>query len=303
MRIPPNMTHASPDLPDVPPPAELTEVIDRFTALAALRREIAAAVPDAPVGMTFDPDLFAAGKPLLADAGPAELAPDFRLAAGLLLPRLAEIFPALAKDAAALAQAMAMGPRLAEPLVTALAQGSEEDVEALAAEMGVRPGALVFASREALSAVLRARARTLSPLADDVLWQQPACPVCGGPPDCGMLKEQSEPSEFLIAKSGRLYLHCALCGHQWRYPRLKCVACGEGEQEQLDVLFPAGRDRERIHVCRSCGHYLIVLNRVESTRDADLDTAPAAMIHLDAAAQARGYAPICDTPWNHLNSD
>jgi FdhE protein len=80
------------------------------------------------------------------------------------------------------------------------------------------------------------------------------------------------------------------------------VACGEGEQEKLDVLFPAGRDRERIHTCRSCGHYLIVLNRVETSRDTDLDAAPASLIHLDAAAQARGFTPICDTPWNHLDA-
>ena len=302
MRIPPDMTLTSPDLPDVPPPAELADVIARFTTLARLRREVADALPDAPVGVAYDPDRFATGVPLLADVGPEELTPDFLRAASLLLPRLAELFPPLSKDAAVLAQALAMGPRLAAPLLTALAMGGEADIEALAQEMDIAPGALVFCAREALAATLRARTRTLSPMTDDVLWQQPSCPVCGGPPDCGMLKEQREPSEFLVAKSGRLYLHCALCGHQWRFPRLKCVACGEGEQEKLDVLFPAGRDRERIHACRSCGHYLIVLNRVETSRDTDLDAAPASLIHLDAAAQARGFAPICDTPWNHLDA-
>lgn len=303
MRIPSDLTRLTPDLPDVPPPEPLAEVIDRFTALATLRREVAAKLPDDAVGVAYDPDRFAAGSPLLAEVGPAALAPSFLSAAALLFPELADIFPAVARPAHALAQALAMMPRLAEPVVAALAGGSEEDIAALAQEIDISPGALVFLAREALAAVLRAKARTLSPLADDALWQKPGCPVCGGPPDCGMLKEQREPSEFLVAKSGRLFLHCSLCGHQWRFPRLKCVACGEGEQEQLDVLYPAGRDRERIHACRSCGHYLIVLNRVETLAETDLDMAPAALIHLDAAAQARGYAPVCDTPWNHLDSD
>ncbi len=294
------MSRATPDLPDLPPPAQLAAVIDRFAALAGLRRKAAAALPDDAPGLAYDADRFAEGRPLLADTAPEALAPAFLQAASLLFPELGDIFPAQARDAACLGQALAMRPRLAAPLLAALAGGDEDDIVALADEIGIPPAALVFAAREALSAVLRARARTLSLLADDALWQRPSCPVCGGPPDCGMLKEQSEPTEFLIAKSGRLFLHCALCGHQWRFPRLKCVACGEGEQEQLDVLFPAGRDRERIHACRSCGHYLIVLNRVESARATDLDTAPAALIHLDAAAQARGFAPICDTPWNRL---
>ncbi|MEL7639340.1 MAG: formate dehydrogenase accessory protein FdhE [Solidesulfovibrio sp.] len=300
MRIPPNMSRARPDLPDLPPPAALSGIVDRFAALAGLRRKIAEALPGDAVGLAFDPDRFAAGTPLLAETPPAALAPEFLQAASLLLPELPDIFPALAGEAATLRQALAMRPRLAEPLTAVLAGGSEEDMRALADEIGLAPGALVFLAREALAAVLRARARTLSLLADDALWHKPTCPVCGGPPDCGMLKEQPEPSEFLIAKSGRLFLHCSLCGHQWRFPRLKCVVCGEGEQEQLDVLYPAGRDRERIHACRSCGHYLIVLNRVESVRDTDLDAAPAALIHLDAAAQARGFSPICDTPWNRL---
>lgn len=300
MRIPSDLPHLTPDLPDLPPPAELSAIIERFSALARLRRDIAAALPDDGPGLAYDPDRFAAGTPLLADTAPAAYAPAFLSAASRLLPQLAELFPSVARETHALSQALAMTPRLAVPLVAALADGSETDIAALAEAIGLSPAGLVFTARETLAAVLRARARTLSPLADDVLWQKPVCPVCGGPPDCGILKQQQEASEFLVAKAGRLFLHCTLCGHLWRFPRLQCPVCGEGEQDKLDVLYPAGRDRERIHACRSCGHYLVVLNRVESLRETDPDTAPATLIHLDAAAQARGFAPVCDTPWNRF---
>jgi len=46
-----------------------------------------------------------------------------------------------------------------------------------------------------------------------------------------------------------------------------------------------------------------VTNRVDSDAAFDPDAAPAALAHLDAAAQKRGYAPICATPWNQFGED
>jgi len=291
------------DLPEAPPPPGAAAVVATFAALALLRRETAASLPEPRPGIAYDPDAFAAGTPLLANVAPEEIEAGFLAAAALLLPGLAAIFPAIGREATGLSQTLARQPRLARPLLDAALGGLEDDLAALSDEIGLPAAALAFLTHEILAAVLRREAAHLAPLADDALWQKSACPVCGAGPDIGMLKEKPEQSEFLIAKAGRLMLHCSLCGHLWRFARLKCPACGEVEQDKLELLIPAGRERERIHVCTTCGHYLIVLNRVDSEIDLDLDVAPAGLSHLDAVAQAKGYLPLCPAPWNQFDPE
>lgn len=284
-------------------PAEATgldAILPAFSALAALRRETAAALPDWPLEIPHDPDAFAAGEPLLAALPAHRLAPGFLAAAELMLPRLGEIFPPLARETTVLGQALAMRPRAAEPLLSAYTDARLEDISLLAGEMGLDPRALPFLTHEILSAVLRRAAATLSPLADDALWQRASCPVCGSPPTMGMLKDKPDPSEFLISKAGRLMLSCSLCGHLWRFPRLKCPTCGELSHEKLDVLTVAEHPKERIHTCATCKHYLIVVDRVDQDEPLDMDVAPAGLAHLDAVAQSRGFTPICPAPWNQF---
>lgn len=300
MRIP----HApQPDLPDLPPPAEAASIAAPFAALARLRRDIAAGLPQGLFDVAYDPDRFAAGETLLAGADPAVLAPGFLAAAEALLPGLADIFPALARETAVLGQSLAQGPRLAGALLAGFFDDATEDFTALAEEIGLRPETLVFLTREIVATVLRGEAARLAALADDALWRKNHCPVCGSTPDLGLLKEQAEASEFLVAKAGRLMLHCSLCGHLWRFPRLVCPSCGEGEHDKLDLFVPEGRERERIHACAACRRYLVVTNRVDSDATFDPDAAPAALAHLDAAAQERGYVPICPTAWNQFGDE
>ncbi len=303
MRIPPTLSHARPDLPEAPPPPGVDAIAAAFAALARLRREVASALPEPAPGLAYDPERFAAGRPLLADRRPADFEAAFGQAALLLLPRLGDIFPALAREAAMLGQALAQGPRLAGLLAGLLWDGAAKETADLAMDLGLSPAALAFLGREVLATVLRREAAALAPLADDALWKKPCCPICGALADMGLLQEKSEASEFLVAKAGRLSLHCSLCGHLWHFPRLVCPSCGESDHEKLDLLIPAGRDRERIHACATCGRYLIVRNRVESELDLDPDAAPAGLVHLDAAAQAKGYAPLCPAPWNQLKAE
>ncbi|MYL83345.1 formate dehydrogenase accessory protein FdhE [Desulfovibrio aerotolerans] len=300
MRFP----HApQPDLPDVAPPAEAAAIAAPFAALATLRRAIAADLPQGLFEVAYDPDRFAAGQTLLDTADLPALVPGFLAAAQALLPGIADIFPALARETTILSQALAQGPRLAGALLAGFFDEATDDLTPLAAEIGLRPATLLFLTRELVGTVLRAEAPRLAALADDALWRKDHCPVCGSAPDLGLLKEQAEPSEFLVAKAGRLLLHCSLCGHLWRFPRLVCPSCGEGEHDKLDLFVPEGRERERIHACSTCRHYLVVTNRVDTDAAFDADAAPAALAHLDAAAQERGYTPICATAWNQFGED
>ena len=297
-------THTpQPDLPDVPPPAEALSIAAPFAALATLRREVAADLPQGLFDVAYDPDRFAAGETLLGTTEPVALVPGFLAAAQTLLPGIGDIFPALARESAILAQGLAQSPRLAGPLVAGFFSDQPADFEGLAEELGLSAQTLFFLTQETIATVLRSEAPRLAALADDALWRKNHCPVCGSAPDLGLLKEQAEPSEFLIAKAGRLMLHCSLCGHLWRFPRLVCPSCGEGEHDKLDLFVPEGRERERIHACSTCRRYLVVTNRVDVDAAFDADAAPAALAHLDAAARERGYEPICPRPWNQTGDE
>lgn len=296
-RMPPD---ARPDRPDLPPPAEIAELLRAFENLVALRREVAAGLPDGPVALEHDPDDLAAGHPLLSRLDPAGIARGVALAAGPMLPGLAALFPPIASACANLGAALAREPALAADILAALLDDTGDRVAPLAARIGLPAQALPFLARELVSAVLRRLAATLSPLVDDAIWQRGNCPVCGAAPDCGLLKEHNEPTEFLIAKAGRLGLHCSLCGHVWRFPRLVCPVCGETEHEKRDLFMAVGRERERIHACSTCGRYLLVADRVECDTPVDPDMVPIRLVHLDLVAQARGYTPIAQTAWNQF---
>ena len=292
---------ARPDLPNAPPPEDIADLMQAFGALIALRRDIAAGLPEAPVSLDHDPEALAAGHPLLSSLDPAVIVRGVAAAAGPMLPGLANLFPPIAPACRTLGQALASEPALAEELLTALLDETDDRVVPLAARLDMPVEILLFLTRELVSAVLRRVAATLSPLVDDALWQRGNCPVCGAAPDCGFLKEKPEPSEFLIAKAGRLGLHCSLCGHVWRFPRLTCPACGEADHEKRDLFRAAGRERERIHACSTCGRYLLVADRVDCDEAFDLDMVPIRLVHLDAVAQAKGYAPIAVSAWNRFS--
>lgn len=296
------LSQAAPDLPDPPPPAALAPLIEAFTALIALRRETAAGLPEGPVMLDHDPEALAAGQPLLGTLDPAILARGVATAAGTMLPALGKLFAPTAGDCEALARALAGNATLAGQLLEALVADTEAPLLALAQGLGIPPAALVFCTRELLSAVLRRVASGLAPLIDDATWQRGRCPVCGGAPDVGILKEKRENSEFLIAKAGHLFLHCSLCGHTWGFSRQICPACGETGHEQRDLYLPEGRERERVHACTACGHYLLVVNRVDSDAPFDPDLVAVTLLHLDIVAQGKGYLPLAATPWNTFGS-
>jgi FdhE protein len=295
-----SLSQAAPDLPDAPPPPELEPLIQAFSALIDLRRDTATQLPDWPVVLDHDPETLAAGQPLLSTLDPAILARGVLAAAGPMLPALGALFPPTASDCQALALALADDPTLARRLLEALVDDTDQALIELAAETLLPPPALVFLTRELLAAVLRQAAASLSPLVDDAVWHRGHCPICGSAPDLGLLKEQPEPSEFLIAKSGRLSLHCSLCGHLWRFSRLICPGCGETGHERRDLFMAKGRERERIHACAACGRYLLVVNRVECDTPLDPDLAPVSLVHLDIVAQSKGFTPLALTAWNQL---
>lgn len=300
----------------------MTDIATSFALLQKARLDALAVLPDSPLH-GGEPDLpgLAHGRPLLADfmeslSTPSkQTAERFRAAAKVILPQAAQAFPKLAPDLARLAllldspgSAPDEGVQLAAALLAAIApaQGErpqEAGMEALAARLGLASPALHMTATEGLLALLTHAATRLLPLADQNAWRRGYCPVCGGGPDSGILKEAKEDSEFLIAKAGQLWLHCSQCASLWRFQRMRCAACDCEDAQRLELLLAEGDPRsesERAQLCHDCKSYVTIMNLVDRTDRINLEMLPISMLHLDILAQKRGFVPMAPSPWNTL---
>ena len=115
------------------------------------------------------------------------------------------------------------------------------------------------------------------------LWEKGECPVCGFPPDMGILR----------GEGGKLYLHCAICGHEWKFKRMACAFCGNDLQKELKYLEIEGDDVHKIYLCHLCHKYLKVVDTRSLPEDFPvfLDLEELTSLHLDVIADQQGYSP------------
>ncbi len=114
-------------------------------------------------------------------------------------------------------------------------------------------------------------------------WEKGQCPVCGFLPDMGVLR----------GEGGKLYLHCAICGHEWRFKRMACAFCNRDLQKELHYLEIEGDDIHKIYLCHLCKRYLKITDERNLPENTPLflDLEELTTLHLDIIADQRGYAP------------
>jgi len=305
----------------------LTDIATSYALLLKARLAASAALPKNSLlgadlsAQNLADSFLAAGRPLLSDifAGLAkaegEIVERFLTAAQAVLPATAQAFPRLAKDLARVAVLLdaqvtgeGKGVNLAAALLAAIGPTAEnaatpKTIEDIAGEIGVEPAAVHMATTETLLALLAHEGELLAGLVNQEAWRRNYCPVCGGGADVGILKEGKEDSEFLIAKAGQLWLHCGQCATLWRFPRLRCVACGCEDPAKMDMLLAEDDPRaeqERAHLCNECRTYSTTVNLVDRSDRVNLEMLPMTLLHLELLAQERGFSPLAPTPWNTL---
>ncbi len=277
---------------------QLEGLVRPFAALFSEKARVAGTLKDDldPKRCEVSGTRLAEGVPILAGISLGFLKPALDRAFEALLPAVKVWFPAIAPelDGIEIAQRNASLDlsRLAEEYV----QGSLQEAPALS-EVG-RQG-LDFVVQLALSAVLQSLAPSFAAPVREVHWDRGYCPVCGSLPSIGYLsRTEAASSEFLVGGGGQRYLHCALCGHDWRVRRQLCAACEcEDNAQHLYFQLPDGVG-ERVDVCRHCGHYLPCIDLRETDVAFHLDTAAVGMAHLDMLAQEEGFNPMVRAPWN-----
>ena len=123
------------------------------------------------------------------------------------------------------------------------------------------------------------------------------CPCCGSPPTASVIRIGADDAGFR-------YLHCALCGTQWHYVRVKCAHCESTKGIHYETLEPAHEGVEvaatgarpgavKAECCDTCGHYLKQVSmekdhEVEPVAD-DLASVALDLLVADAGFERSGH--------------
>jgi hypothetical protein len=119
------------------------------------------------------------------------------------------------------------------------------------------------------------------------------CPFCAGKPWVGSRRTLPETD------GATRFLHCALCGGEWRVNRIRCPWCGEEDPAKLPH-FQAGTEVEalegagagpvsgaRLEGCETCGRYTKSIDRsTDMRRVPEVDDV--ATLGLDLWAEEQG---------------
>jgi FdhE protein len=169
-------------------------------------------------------------------------------------------------------------PQWYSKLLNAILQQDETVLTAMAQEVSLDVGVLLFLGKTALRPSLLALGHLLEKDMKEKPWEKGYCPLCG-----------SEPDMAWFTQTGKRVLHCELCGKQWAFARIACPFCNNREQKDLGYLEAKGEEGLRVYVCRSCLRYLKTIDSRVFEEVAPMDLESLATLHLDLIASQNGY--------------
>jgi FdhE protein len=219
------------------------------------------------------------GTPLLHDE-PAFL--DVRYAAELFARQLNVLVggldEGLSERATAIARAATTGLLNPEQLFGEAFVQHADHVQDLAVRAGVEPDLLAMLASAAVGPLLRAHSERLMPLLGPG-WQRGYCPVCGAWPVLAELRGADRAR----------HLRCGDCGSDWTPAGPACVYCGNADPTSFRTLQPDDEPRVRVEACDRCHGFLKAFVTLEALPAELLTLEDLASVHLDTAANERGY--------------
>jgi len=138
--------------------------------------------------------------------------------------------------------------------------------------------------------VLEQRAKEITTVLGAFDWEKGYCPICGSFPSIALIDEEG----------GKRFLHCSLCGHDWRFTRVLCPYCENDAKQGMDYFYIEDKTQESAFVCEKCLKYLVTLFRAGNLFARDMDISAMSLIHLDMIMQDKGYEPMALSAWNIL---
>ncbi len=251
----------------------------------------------------FDMERVNQGAPLLAGLSLAPIAPWIEQSAAAVLPQLEKSMPQN-KDFSALRQLLDSSEQQDERIdlvrcCEAFLQRDTSYLNNVADECSVDAGVLAFTLEQVLAPAVAALGRKIKSRFENVSWRQGICPVCGSLPSIAYLARQ-EPTDLdsLVGGGGQKYLHCSLCGNEWRFRRDACPACDNADPGTREIFHVQKAKQERIEACTKCKSYFLCIDLREFAEDPHLLAAPLGLMHLDLVAADKGFTPLAPAPWN-----
>lgn len=281
----------------VPAYSELADTFGPlFLAKGKVRDDLLDKHPDPPA---VDTARLVAGVPLLVDEDLSSWVEAMAASRDALLPEVIKVLRLEADAAKALADHLADPANLAG-LAQARIEGDRKHFENTSVQLGIgHTPSLLYISEAVFGPVLCAMVDGMGKSLSDISWDRGYCPVCGSSPSISYLspKEVSD-LDHLVGGGGKKYLHCSLCGHDWRYRRNACVACGNDENDSREVFYVDDVRYERIEACHKCGKYCLNVDLRECEPHPHLDVVQMGLIHLDIFARNNELVPVTPTLWN-----
>lgn len=151
----------------------------------------------------------------------------------------------------------------------------------LAESIALNNEVLFFIAYHAISPFIEKASFSFRDKFDYQKWQNGVCPICGKKPAMAKLRMED----------GLRVLQCSLCRSWWSYPRLKCVVCGNDDQETLEYFYAKEDQAHRVNVCNKCKKYIKTTDCRQLERDVNLEVEDLATVYLDLVAKERGYEP------------
>jgi FdhE protein len=111
------------------------------------------------------------------------------------------------------------------------------------------------------------------------------CPICGSRASAAFVGETSSSQGM-----GRL-LHCALCGTDWEFERIRCACCGTQNQAKLHYFHIEGDEAHRLHNCEECGGYMRTVFQENLRAPFSFEVEDVVMARLDMVAHDKRFNP------------
>ncbi len=269
---------------------DLHDAVEAFARLFEAFETVEAALgPWDMSGLEMDMNQFVQGKSLLDMVALVDFSDRVASVGEIVFPVLVESFPTIADTVEIMKKSdfVTSESGLCKAMRNLL-EGEEKGLEATARELGVSADVFGFVVSQLVAPVLRSQAKAMAEHFDLQGWTQGYCPICGSMPSIS----------YLTGEGGKRWLHCSSCGHDWRFKRQQCAACGDDAAKGLEYFYLEDKLFERAYVCKACKKYLLTIDIRELTDKPNMNIAPIGLIPLDIKAREEGYEPLTDLPWN-----
>jgi len=212
---------------------------------------------------------------------PTDLPLDLESSSRLLKKFIAHFASAKRDDQEGMKKALAVmtsDPEWAEKLFRAIMKADESEQEKMARSVDLEAATLAFLGTVAMKPALQSLRYAVADSIPRENWDAGYCPLCGSQPDMAFFN-----------KTGERYLHCGLCGEEWRFTRIKCPFCNSEDQDSLGYFEAEEEEGFRVYFCRSCSRYIKTVDKRIFEVVAPLELENLATLHLDLLAQEQGF--------------